>query len=173
MFLEIPGFDGRGESTDHPTVPIDQKLREVPLDIFSGKRLKEGLHLLFEIAEFRILEIVGRILLQIREKRLGFFAVDVDLRERLKLGSEVDLAELRDFLVGPRCLSEKLVAGEVQDLESAIAILVVEFRKPVVLRSKSAAGRRVDDQEHLALVVRHRDVFFLSVFNRKIVYIHG
>ena len=63
-------------------------------------------------------------------------------------------AELVNFLVRAGRLSRKLVAGNIDDLESLVVIRLVHCLQRLVVGRKTAAGRRVDNQHNLALVVR-------------------
>ena len=63
-------------------------------------------------------------------------------------------AELVNFLVRAGRLSRKLVAGDIDDLKSLVMIRLVHCLERLIVRREAAAGRRVDDQHNLALVVR-------------------
>lgn len=89
--------------------------------------------------------------LQILIQRQRMLPVDIDLPVVRECDSKVGIAECNDLLVGSRCLMFKLVARKIQNLKSLRTVLLVNTLQFIVLRRKSAFGRRVDYQDNLSL----------------------
>lgn len=89
--------------------------------------------------------------LQILIQRQRMLPVDIDLPIVRECDSEVGITECSDLLVGSRRLMFKLVAREIQNLKSLWTVLLVNALQLIVLRRKSAFGRRVDYQDNLSL----------------------
>ena len=64
-------------------------------------------------------------------------AIHLDLVELRELDVEVGRAELMNFLNRSRSLLPKLVAGEVQNLQSLAAVFLIERLQFLVLRRES------------------------------------
>ena len=91
--------------------------------------------------------------LQVGEQRRLVLAVDLYFLELGKLSTKIQGAELMNFLLGAGSLLTKLVAGEVENLKTLVLILLVQGLQLFVLRSETATGGRVDNEQHLALVL--------------------
>jgi hypothetical protein len=83
------------------------------------------------------------------EERLGIFAINLYLLETGEFSAEVQFAELVDALVSAGSLLAELVAREVENLETLSVILLVQGFQFVVLRSETALGGGVDDEQYL------------------------
>ena len=77
-------------------------------------------------------------------------AVHIDLLHQGKGNPVVETAELLDLLVGAGLLVRELVAGETEDYQAAVLVLLIEGLKAVVLRCESALGGSVDNKKDLA-----------------------
>ena len=66
-------------------------------------------------------------------------------------------AELMNFIITARCLSGKLVARNIDDLEALVMERFMHFLKFLVLRSEAAAGSGIDDNENFACEVIQTD----------------
>ena len=74
----------------------------------------------------------------------------------------MDRAEFMDLIIGSWCLSAELVAGNVEDFQSLVMIIQIHFFDRCVLRSESAAGGRVYDQNDFPFQIGHFDDFTCS-----------
>ena len=93
--------------------------------------------------------------LQILIQRQRMLPVDIDLPIVRECDSEVGITECNDLLVGSRRLMFKLVAREIQNLKSLWTVLLVNALQLIVLRRKSAFGRRVDYQNNFSFILAH------------------
>ncbi len=59
-------------------------------------------------------------------------------------------AKFVNLRVGARCLSSKLVAGDVQDFESLVVVVLIHFFDRRIMGRKTATRRRVHDKNHFA-----------------------
>ena len=116
------------------TARSDHELLEVPLD-FAG--FAGGIRRLGELAVERVL--VASVHLDLLEHGKGD-----PVGERAKLFDRVGAAQ---FL-------QKLVARETEDGESTLAVGFLELLKGFVLAGETAAGGDIDDEQHLAGVLR-------------------
>ena len=108
---------------------------------------------------------------EVAEQRDRVAAVDVDLPETAE-GGVIDAVTVDIDLIHAACrLIAELVARKVEDLEPLIAVLLVQRLQSLILGRETAVGRGVDDQQHLAAIVRHRDIPSLGVFY--LVFING
>ena len=151
---------------------INEELRKVPLDIrLVAELLVVHLGELFEHGVFDALsEALERLFRRkIGEQRIGGLAVDVDLFKLRELRAEFQCAERMDLVLAAGRLIGKLVAGEIEDLKALVPKLPIHCFERIVVRRKPAAGRRVDDQKHLALVFGKTDVVTFSVLYREII----
>ena len=57
------------------------------------------------------------------------------------------------LLIGTRGLVRELVAREIEDLEPLVTMSRVHALKVLILRGETTSCRRVDDEEHLALIL--------------------
>ena len=89
------------------------------------------------------------LLLEEQEQRIGISAIDLYLLETGEFRTEVQLAELMDRLVGAGSLLAKLVAGEIENLETLAVIVFIKFFQLVVLGRETALGSCIDNQQHL------------------------
>lgn len=140
--LEGLGLGGAGPAALDLAVAADEELFKVPLDAL-------------EAEEARLL------LLEPGPERAGAVAVDLGLLHDGEGDAVVDLAEALDLLVGPGLLGAELVAGEAED-DKVVRVLLLdlgpELLEAGVLRGEAALGGRVDDENHLALVVGQGDL---------------
>src|SRR5580698_9498819 len=117
---------------DLPVAP-DQKLREVPLNISAGRRIRR---------------LVGQILVQ----RCRVVALHRNFRHHRKRHVVFRRAERLDLCVRPRLLRAKIIRRDSDDHESLVLELLVRRFQRGVLRSESAAAGNVDEHHDLALV---------------------
>ena len=75
-----------------------------------------------------------------------------------------------DALVRTRGLLAKLVAGEVEDLEALLMVLLVELLQLLILRSETTARGRIDDKQDLVGILLEANHLALSVLYREIIY---
>ena len=98
------------------------------------------------------------------EQGLSIVAIHLDLLETGKFGAKVELAELMDALVSARSLLTKLVAGEIQNLETLSVVLLVQGFQLVVLGSEAALRSGVDNQQYFVSILFSETSFpFLSL----------
>ena len=167
---------GRLEAPDDVSLPVDQKLGEIPLDV--AVLLIVGIRLLHDGSDL-LAEGMGRIeagkallCFQERVQRILPRPVDFDLAEPGELGSIVhstDPVDLVDLL--GRLLSE-LVAREIEDFKASIPVFLIELLQLGVLRGEAAAGSGVHDQKRLAGKGRQVDFFPIHPVHGKIIYVH-
>ena len=74
-----------------------------------------------------------------------------------------------DFLVCTRSLQSELIARKVQQFKAIALEPFIHRLQPLVLRREAAACRRVDYEQHLALIVLQRDVPAGPVLDRELV----
>ena len=84
--------------------------------------------------------------------------VYLDLIELWELDTEVGRTELFDFLNATWCLLAKLVAGEIENLQTCGLVLLVQLFEFFVLRGESTTGGGIHDEQYLALVLGERHV---------------
>jgi len=110
--------------------------------------------------------------------RILTLAIHIGFGEHLKIWNEpvtgsnmfYDSVDLTGICTG--FLSEELVAGEAQDLEGLVRVLLCECIERVVLRGVASEGGEVHHQEDLSCVLwlREGDVSqFLNVFCCKVM----
>ena len=107
--------------------------------------------------------------LQIGVQRELVRAVDVGLLHPREGGVEVDGAEFVDLVVRSRSLSAELIAGDVQDFQTFVVVILVKFLDRGILWSEAAPGRRVHDQDDFALVIGETQRFAFAGRERVIV----
>src|SRR5579871_2520044 len=125
------------EAFDHLPGAVDQELGEVPLDGLCAEQSR-----LF--------------VLEVPPQRVGVAAIHFDLLEHRKGDAVVLRTERADVCRRARLLAAELVAREAKDREPLVLIRLVEILQPGILRRESALARGVDDQQHLAVIVRER-----------------
>ena len=86
-------------------------------------------------------------------QRMGIGAVDLDFFKQRKADVEIRFTKLRDVCAASWFLLAKLITGEGQHRKPARPVLLVQVFQVTVLRREAAAAGRVDDQQHLAVVV--------------------
>jgi len=123
------------EARHHVSIPIDQILLKIPLD-GAADRLGEGR--------------------QVRVYRMCIGAEHADLGEHRELDAVVRLAESSDLAVVAGFLLAEVVGRKAEHVELVFAVALVEGLQAGVLRGVAALTGRVDDEEHLAAVVRER-----------------
>ena len=118
--LNVGGRHGRLVTLDDLSLPIDEELREIPLDLVGAFRF--GADFRNRLVEVPVLgpEVSGRLSAQVLVERVGIGPVDVDLGEDREGDVVVRLAERLDLGVTARLLLLELVGGKSQDLEAAI-----------------------------------------------------
>ena len=167
---------GRGlEARGHVTLTVDDELREVPLDLrvvlVVGVKLRQDLPEL--VGHLALAEALEALLgLQELVEWQGVLPVDVGLPHLGVLRAVLLHAEVVNLLVRPGRLRAKLVAGDVQDLKTLIAALLVYFLNKPVLRGEPSLLGRIDDQHHLPLEPFHGNVVPLPILQRVIVETH-
>lgn len=141
LVLELLGLGGTGPAVDYLAVTADQELLKVPLDPLKTKQTR-------------------LLLLQPLIQRVRIVAVDVDLGHDGERRLLLQRAKVLNLLVAAGLLAAELVAGEADDGEVVGVLLLeglVDGLEVLVLVGEAALGRRVDDQDDLALVVGQRD----------------
>lgn len=141
LVLELLGLGGAGPAIDDLAVTADQELLKVPLDPLKTKQTR-------------------LLLLQPLIQRVRIVAVDVDLGHDGERRLLLQRAKVLNLLVAAGLLAAELVAGEADDGEVVGVLLLeglVDGLEVLVLVGEAALGRRVDDQDDLALVVGQRD----------------
>src|SRR5271163_1650029 len=114
--LNVGGGHGRLVALDDMSPPIDEELREIPLDLVGavgfGADFRNG------PVEVPVLgpEVAGRLFAQVPVERIGIRSVHVDLGEDGEGDVVVHLAEGLDLGVAARLLLLELVTGKPQDL---------------------------------------------------------
>src|SRR3712207_4851001 len=120
---------GRLEACHNLPFLVDKELSEVPLDVRRlapvGVCLVEHLHqdgcnLICHVETSKPFLALEELV-----ERVGIVAIHLKFLELWELGAVVELAELVYALVGARSLVAKLIAGEVEDLESLGVILLI------------------------------------------------
>lgn len=111
---------------------VNQELLKVPLDASEAQQ-------------------TGLLLLEVDVDGVGVVTVDVDLLENGEGDAVVELAEGGDLVSGSGLLATKLVAGEADDGESLILVLLVDLLEALVLGSEAALGGDVHNEHDLAL----------------------
>src|SRR5690606_1945751 len=132
------GGVGRRIALYHLAILVHQELGEVPLDRLAAKNAR-------------------RFLLEVLVERMRVITIDVDLAEHREADAVVQLAELADFRLAARLLLAELVAREAKDFQLAL-VLVIQRLQALVLWGKTTLAGGVDDQQHLALVLRQRHI---------------
>lgn len=131
MLLDLLRGFRRAESLHHIAFTVYEKLGEVPL--YRGG------------AEQSLL-----LLLHPDIQRIRILSVHLYLRKLRKGDVIVEVAEIRNFLFAFWRLVTELVAREVQDYKSLVAILPVKLLKSFVLRRKAASCGSIYDKHDLA-----------------------
>ena len=164
---------GRFEAVDDVALAVDEKLGEVPFHVCAlivvRVFLPKGFVEIFTHLRRRVETLEGFFLLEIGVERQGGLAIDHHL---LKLGEGdtiVGRAETMDGLVVAWGLVAKLVAGEVENLESLGMILLIEALQVGVLRCEATAGGGVDNEQHAAFVLLQFDLLALAVLDHKLI----
>ena len=171
VFLEVGGFCGGWETLDNGAVARDEELGEVPLDVtLFFHALADGLEQRRRGLGLQPLVLFGRGLrLQVFIDGVRFRTVNVDFLHQREGHAVVEAAELGNLLVGAGFLMGELVAGEAEDDQPLVSILLVKGFQSVVLRGETALGGGVDNHEDLAAVLRHFHLCALVVLGFEIV----
>lgn len=122
----------RGVSVDNVAMLVDEELLKVPLDASEAQQ-------------------TGLLLLEVDVDGIGVVAVDIDLLEHREGDAVVELAEGRNVVGRTGLLAAKLVAGEADDGESLVLVLLVQLLETLVLGSEATLGGDVHDEHDLAL----------------------
>lgn len=88
--------------------------------------------------------------LEVGPDRVGVGTVDINLLENGEGDSVIELAEGLNLILCARLLVGKLVAGEAEDDETLVGILLVELLEALVLGGEAALGGDVDNEDYLA-----------------------
>src|SRR5690606_25216242 len=118
----------RREAGQHTTVPIDEKLLEIPADIA------------------RKIRTLAR---QQTIQRVTLRTVDLKLAAQGKADAVVFGTELQDRRITTRLLRAELVTGDAKHAETTLLITLMQLLQPRVLRSQAAFGGYVDHQGQL------------------------
>ena len=86
---------------------------------------------------------------------MGIWAVDLNLVKNRERYAIIDYAELLNLFVRSRLLVVELVAGETQDLKVFILEFIFQSLQALELLSEAAFARRIENEQHLALVILH------------------
>ena len=173
LSFNILGFLRWLEAGNNLTALVDEELREVPLDV--GLLLVVGVGLREHVVEdvgdgvFHIPACKALLLLQELEQRIGIVAIHLHLLEAGEVGTEGELAEFMDALVGARSLLTELVAGEIENLEAISVVLLVELLQLVVLGREATFRCRIDNQQHFVGVLLQGDVLAFSVLDSEVI----
>lgn len=100
-------------------------------------------------------------------------AIDVDFRKLREIYLIIAFTEAADLLITARGLLAKLIAGEIQNFKALISVLTVQPLQLFILRGETSGGRAVQDQQHLALIVRQGYIVSIDVLGCKIINTHG
>ena len=98
-------------------------------------------------------------------------AVDLDLCHKGEGDAVVEAAELGDLLVGAGLLVRELVAGEADDDQSLLLILLIKGLQAIVLRGEAALGCGVDNHKDLAFVLGEVHLCALVVQGFEFIYL--
>ena len=77
--------------------------------------------------------------------------VDLKLFAQRKGHTVIELAELGNFLFGARLLARKLVAGQSQNHQALVLVLLVQVLERCILRCETAPRSDIDNQHRLVL----------------------
>ena len=136
--LHFPGSGRGGKPLDGLAVFVDYKFREVPLDPAAQQP-------------------AGELRFQKLENGVGIFAVDLHLFEHGEADAVVELAKFLNVRRRAGLLIGELVAGEPQDVQAFVPVLLVQLLQPLVLRGEAAFTGGIDHHYGLAFVGAHRD----------------
>ena len=148
VLFKIFRFDYRRIALNRLAVLGNEEFGEVPLDIALGfgavaDAFEEG----FGGFGFETFVLLGRrLLFEVHENRVGILSVDIDLLHDLEGHAIVELAELLDLSVRTRILLLELVAGETDDDQPLVFVLLVQFFQTLELRRETALAGGVNDQ---------------------------
>ena len=153
VLLKILGVGNWSIALDGLTVLRNQELGEVP------KNIAVFLHTGAELLEQRVgglslqafVLLGGSLSLQIFEDGVGRSAVHINLLHDLEGHTIVQLAEFLNLCVATWILLLELVAGESDNDESLILILLVQFLQSCELRGESTLAGCVHNQQYLTL----------------------
>lgn len=87
---------------------------------------------------------------EVRIQRAFIFPIDVGFFHPQKGRIIFDAAEILDAPVIFRRLVHELITGNVDDFESIVLVSPIQFFQRLVLRRKSAARHRIDDEQGFA-----------------------
>ena len=146
--FELLRLGGRCITADRLAIGRDEELGEVPEDV---ALLLDAVaeFLKHQSGSFRFETVVflgGSLRLEILKDWISSRTIHIDLLHDLESHTVVELAELLDLVIGTRILLLKLVAGETDDNESAVFVLLVQFLQALELRCESALTGGIDDE---------------------------
>ena len=126
-------------------VPVHQELCEVPFDLRGFVIIGIfGAELCVKSSADLVVQVkTGKAFLALQPgvERVSVLSVDIDFSELGVSDAETRFAESVDFFVGSFGLTAKLIAGEIEDLESLCRVLLIQSLQSVELRSKPSGGR--------------------------------
>ena len=136
VFGNLARFGDGGIATNHGAIARDEEFGKIPFDSVG----EEATCLRFEILEYRIC----------------FTAVHLNLVHDGEGDTIVELAGGFGITARARFLTSKLIAREAQYHQPLVFVLLVELFEFGKLRGESAFAGCVDDEQHLAFVLRER-----------------
>lgn len=147
--FEFLGGDHGFETCDDFAVAVDEELAEVPADLVTF--VETGTGFLMDVVEHGCeFGVMGRIadegcfFLEPLVEWGGVRAVDIDLLEHGEVDAESGGAEGLDVGRGAWLLAKELVAGEAENDEAFVFVLVVEVDEAFVLGCEAATAGDVD-----------------------------
>ena len=170
-----PNIGCRLKTSDDVPLAVNHELCEIPFDlrvvlVVGVKLWKDFPQLVRHLALAEPLKTFLRFQELVERERI--FPVDLRFFHLRILRVVLRCAERVDLLVCPRRLPPKLVAGDVQDLKTLVAALLVNFLNSPVLSGKPSLLGRVDDKHHFAAAGIQRKIVSLPVFERVIIETH-
>jgi len=152
VLLEVFRLGGGSKALHGLAILRDEELGEVPLDVaVLLHALADGLEERLGCLSLQaVVVLCGRLCFQVFEDRLSIRAVHVALLHDLERHAVVQLAELLYLGIALGVLLLELVAGEADDDQSAVPILLIEFLQSGELRREAALAGSVDDEQHLS-----------------------
>src|SRR5215471_6893523 len=144
----------RGKPAQGRSVPVDEKLREIPLHAFA--------------------EDAGQAGGQPAKQRVSASTLDVRLFKHGKADTIVEEALVPDGGGISRLLIAELVAGETQNHEPPVLVFPVQVFKARILGRETAFARGVDDQDSFAREALQRDLLTLQRARAELIeFAHG
>src|SRR6266436_7572871 len=76
------------------------------------------------------------------------------LRKQREVNIIVGRTKVRDLTVAARFLAFEIVGGEAEHLQALGSLVLIQALESRVLRSQAALGCHIDNQQHIAAIVR-------------------